>query len=413
MGIDLLIEITDDSVDIALRGRIDTWFSVGFGSNTMANTWAIVYEATGVREFRLSNHAKGEETPDAYLHYNVAYTAAFAEVVRNERPLVRQGEYTFSVKSTTVNLIVACGGCVSGAKSTAFSAHSIENRLSDTVSLDPCISSVRSSLSPIGPAPATSVPIRSSGSDSGSDSGGLSTAAIIGIVIGVVVCLCCVACILFALFGKKKQPVDNAEREQERERMINGLDEPLLGVGDPVYEGAELGEREVSEEEDDDVLPTPAQRPAISPSVSDDDEAAQEDFATMKKKRQSAKLSDLMSDDSRSLPSEDVHSQHGGEGGVEEQDGQVDHFADPELQQLRHQAALNDKELLGRNAGHARLNSQLLRTEARVNAARSQKNLPQNEVSLLTSHAPPKVSMLGGHVPLDSPVAQSIDLDDL
>ena len=132
-GIDLEMSIDTDSnlVDIIISGRDDGWFSVGFGSTTMADTYGIVVFQDGSYDERDLNYSGGTVLDSSLTLISSDVTGSTRTMhFRRGRVGIASEHYTFQTTPGILNLIGASDGG-------GYGYHGGTNRSSNTIDLQP------------------------------------------------------------------------------------------------------------------------------------------------------------------------------------------------------------------------------------------------------------------------------------
>ena len=102
----------EDTVQIIMSGPHDVWFGVGFGSDTMNGTYAVIADtATTVREYILSADSFGNGIYPNNLKVTTATTDDGQRTITMERPLslLQPKAYNFPVSPQSVPIIASYG----------------------------------------------------------------------------------------------------------------------------------------------------------------------------------------------------------------------------------------------------------------------------------------------------------------
>ncbi len=112
VSLGLSINTDSNTADIFMSGRSDGWFAIGFGSTTMANTYAIVVENTGnVDEYQLQQFGFGNILLTDQITVVSNEVTGMDRTVHLQRALDvgQPGYYVFPTIASTVNLAGASG----------------------------------------------------------------------------------------------------------------------------------------------------------------------------------------------------------------------------------------------------------------------------------------------------------------
>ncbi|KAJ9468954.1 hypothetical protein DIPPA_35620 [Diplonema papillatum] len=234
------IVLSGDAVTLSLTGPVDTWFAAGFNGSTMEGTWAVVASGAGtamhVAEYVLGLRSKGSM---------VAF-GVWSDELRSGRRTVEAevpatGRAAVFSAAADPRIVLACGSCQAGSRTTTFASHGGANRLAVDLAWEAC---------PPPPDTPEPTPANTQGAADEEDEGDATLIAV-AVTAAVLVLCACLAAFCYLRRGKA-----DARAGPDFGGVMGA---PLLppDAGETPREAVMLG--------DDSLFPPPAQQPQQEP----------------------------------------------------------------------------------------------------------------------------------------------------